>query len=172
MNMPRFELEVCVRGIPGIVDSEWIPLTSGISVLTGRNNVGKSRVPRTISAQQIGARLHDGDISIVMETDRVGFPYHYAVIGLGGTSHAPQFARAIEGLSEILPVSFTVCLDGDAASKYYHLPHTRFLAVNELEEVFLADPHAIRECVDKPQNPDIIALGRTVSVLWPINRNE
>ncbi len=31
-----------MRGIPEIVESEWVLLTHGITVLTGRSNVGKT----------------------------------------------------------------------------------------------------------------------------------
>src|SRR5207244_8325885 len=36
------------RGAQGIADSDWLKLAPGISVVTGRNNVGKSRVLKSI----------------------------------------------------------------------------------------------------------------------------
>src|SRR5207244_13134800 len=36
------------RGAQGIADSDWLKLAPGVSVVTGRNNVGKSRVLKSI----------------------------------------------------------------------------------------------------------------------------
>lgn len=42
-------LEVQFRSAPGIADSDWMRIAPGVAVLTGRNNVGKSRVLVEIS---------------------------------------------------------------------------------------------------------------------------
>jgi energy-coupling factor transporter ATP-binding protein EcfA2 len=42
-------VSVRMRGIPEIVDSDWVRLTPGITVLTGRNNVGKTRILQAIA---------------------------------------------------------------------------------------------------------------------------
>jgi len=43
------QLSVRIRGIPEIVDSEWVPVTHVITVLTGRNNVGKTSEMATLT---------------------------------------------------------------------------------------------------------------------------
>jgi hypothetical protein len=43
-------LSVRIRGVSGFVDSDWISLTDGIVVITGRNNAGKSRLLRTFAS--------------------------------------------------------------------------------------------------------------------------
>lgn len=53
MTSPSAEtaaLSVQMRGLPEIVDGDWIPLTHGITVLTGRNNVGKTRILQSIAS--------------------------------------------------------------------------------------------------------------------------
>jgi len=42
-------IQIRFRDTPGIADSEWIQIAPGIGVLTGRNNVGKSRLMIEIS---------------------------------------------------------------------------------------------------------------------------
>jgi hypothetical protein len=42
-------LAVRFVGVPGIADSGWMTLSPGVSVLTGRNNVGKSRVLQLVT---------------------------------------------------------------------------------------------------------------------------
>ena len=42
-------LEIRFANAPGIVDSDWMRLAPGISVLTGRNNVGKSRILQAVT---------------------------------------------------------------------------------------------------------------------------
>lgn len=42
------KIEVAFDNTPGIVDTGWIQVFPGITILTGRNNVGKSRVLRSI----------------------------------------------------------------------------------------------------------------------------
>jgi recombinational DNA repair ATPase RecF len=41
-------LSVRMRGIPEIADTDWVDLTQGMTVLTGRNNVGKTRLLQAI----------------------------------------------------------------------------------------------------------------------------
>lgn len=73
------ELSVRMRGIPEIVSGDWILLTNGITVLTGRNNVGKTRVLKAIaglhpdaqgSAPLPQARIELADTLIELETAR------------------------------------------------------------------------------------------------------
>src|SRR5580700_706908 len=38
-----------MRDVPEIVNGDWVLLTNGITVLTGRNNVGKTRILQAIA---------------------------------------------------------------------------------------------------------------------------
>lgn len=50
MTPDPFTVTTRVTAVPGIVDTDWISLVEGIVVLTGRNNVGKSRLLRSIAS--------------------------------------------------------------------------------------------------------------------------
>ncbi|HVB43079.1 MAG TPA: AAA family ATPase [Streptosporangiaceae bacterium] len=98
MTLPGAEsamLSVRMRGIPEIVDGDWVLLTQGITVLTGRNNVGKTRVLQAIaglhpdapwSALLPEARIESGDTVIELETGRQGALERYEVTGPTGTT--------------------------------------------------------------------------------------
>lgn len=86
-------LSVRMRGIPEIVNGDWVLLTKGITVLTGRNNVGKTRVLRAIAglhpdatglAPLPEARIELGDTVIELQTARGAFE-RYEVTGPAGS---------------------------------------------------------------------------------------
>jgi putative AbiEii toxin of type IV toxin-antitoxin system/OLD-like protein len=83
-----------MRGIAEIVDSDWLPLTQGITVLTGRNNVGKTRLLQAIeglrSAPRGPATLPDvhtkvGETVIELETGWQGALERYVVTSPSGS---------------------------------------------------------------------------------------
>lgn len=45
----ELQLDVRLSGLPGIVDSDSLPIMGGMTVITGRNNVGKSRILTSIA---------------------------------------------------------------------------------------------------------------------------
>ena len=105
MNAIAAAVQASIVGIPGIVDSNWLTLTSGITVLTGRNNVGKTRILRTVAtlrqATDMGARFphpppgiricNGGDVLEVCLTAD-GFPDHY-VADVGGRHYDISWQR-------------------------------------------------------------------------------
>jgi hypothetical protein len=103
-----------MRDIPEIVDSDWIPLARGITVLTGRNNVGKTRLLQVIadlnpsrhwSSQLPEARLEVGDTVIELETGLQGTLRRYQVTDPAGSATAtmqpdpanPDFCQLVIG---------------------------------------------------------------------------
>ncbi len=90
-------LSVRMRGIPEIVDGDWVLLTQGITVLTGRNNVGKTRLLQAIAALRPGApwfaplphaRIEVVDTVIELETGPQAVLERYEVTGPGGSTTA------------------------------------------------------------------------------------
>jgi len=90
------ELAVRFSGSEGIADSDWLLLAPGISVLTGRNNVGKSRLLQ-LTVQLAGAvgnapqypnvpqvRLVVGDLQITADLRGAPPPAVYEVRKGGG----------------------------------------------------------------------------------------
>jgi hypothetical protein len=85
-------------GIPEIADSDWVPLTGGITVLTGRNNVGKTRLLQVIAALRPDApvlpyplplaRVESGDTTIELETGPGASLARYDLTDPGGTARA------------------------------------------------------------------------------------
>ena len=82
-----------MRGVPEIVNDDWVLLTKGITVLTGRNNVGKTRILQAIaglhpdaqwSAPLPEARIEFADTVIELETGQNGALERYEVTGRGG----------------------------------------------------------------------------------------
>jgi hypothetical protein len=73
------ELAVRFADAPGFVDSSWLVLSPGVSVLTGRNNVGKSRLLMrvrdllaAVGNPQISAaipqvRVTEGDVQLTVD---------------------------------------------------------------------------------------------------------
>jgi hypothetical protein len=60
MEPIQLGIEAKIRDVPGIVDSDWLTLTGGITVLTGRNNVGKTRILRAIADIKTSVNLGRG----------------------------------------------------------------------------------------------------------------
>src|SRR5207253_3023984 len=97
VDSTTLKLSVRMRGIAGIADYDWLKLTPGISVLTGRNNVGKSRVLLTIAtlAQIAGggggftpeSRLEGDNTTIEMSFDPPGFLARFEAIEGDKGSH-------------------------------------------------------------------------------------
>src|SRR5260370_10296322 len=84
-----------MRGIPEIVDNDWVLPTQGITVLTGRNNVGKTRLLQAIAA--LGpdapwpdplphARIEVGDTVIELEAVPQAAPDGDEGTGAGGSN--------------------------------------------------------------------------------------
>jgi energy-coupling factor transporter ATP-binding protein EcfA2 len=67
------------------------------------------------------------------------------VISLAGADLTRPLSAALTELSEQLHVPFTVLLDGDKKDQYNDNPNVCFLPVADLEELFVQDPHAVRE---------------------------
>jgi AAA domain, putative AbiEii toxin, Type IV TA system len=86
-----------MRGIPEIVDGGWVLLTHGITVLTGRNNVGKTRVLQSIAALHPDAprsgpvphaRIEANDTIIELETGPGAELERYEVTNPAGSTEA------------------------------------------------------------------------------------
>jgi len=86
-----------MRGIPEIADGDWVLLTQGITVLTGRNNVGKTRLLQTIGALLPGlawsdplphVRVQSGDTLIELETGPRDVLKRYEVMSPTGNTTA------------------------------------------------------------------------------------
>jgi hypothetical protein len=90
-------LSVRMRGIPEIADGDWVLLTHGITVLTGRNNVGKTRLLQAIAALRPDApcssplpqaRIEADDTVIELETGPQAVLDRYEVTSPAGTTTA------------------------------------------------------------------------------------
>ncbi|HET9897684.1 MAG TPA: ATP-binding protein [Streptosporangiaceae bacterium] len=87
-------LSVRMRDVPGIADSDWFTLSNGITVLTGRNNVGKTHLLKAIAGLRPGmgwfaqlpvARIELGDMTIELETGHQAVLERYEVTSAAGT---------------------------------------------------------------------------------------
>ena len=67
------------------------------------------------------------------------------VLSLTGADLTRPLSAVLTELSAELHVPFTVLLDGDKRDQYGDNPHACFLPVDDLEELFIQDPEAVRE---------------------------
>jgi hypothetical protein len=67
------------------------------------------------------------------------------VLSLAGADLTRPLSAVLKELSDQLHVPFTVLLDGDKREEYRDNPNACFLPVDDLEELFLQDPEAVRE---------------------------
>jgi predicted ATPase len=67
------------------------------------------------------------------------------VLSLAGADLTRPLSAVLRELSDQLHVPFTVLLDGDKRDEYRDNPNACFLPVDDLEELFLQDPEAVRE---------------------------
>jgi len=75
----------------GFRESPWIEIAPGVSVLTGRNNAGKSRVLRAISS--LAPAFDGGGVTPIPEVRLIGDGYEVEADGTGPSAPRRWFAR-------------------------------------------------------------------------------
>jgi predicted ATP-dependent endonuclease of OLD family len=93
-----------------------------------------------------------------------------AVIRLDGAGTATPLAKVLDELANVLHTTFTVILDGDQRDSAGANPHVRFLDVDELEDLFLADPEAVQEGLLRILKEEQPEQAENVLKKWPIER--
>lgn len=154
---------------------------------THLRSIFNERLSRKHVLQELG--IHPGDVAFAERvlfvegpTEERVFPIllrrlgwdpsleNCAIVGLGGSSTAQPFSRAVSELGGLLQIDFTICLDGDMRSKYGHLRCVRFLHVNELEDLFLEDAAAVREALLRDFDDPTLGSKDDVAGAWPVSR--
>jgi predicted ATPase len=99
------------QGVEGIADTPWLTLSPGISIMTGRNNVGKSRLLE--AAGRLPAALANAQANI--EVAQVRVITSERIIELDPRPHQPvgRFSPA--------PRSYTMRMQGQSGASDYHI---------------------------------------------------
>jgi hypothetical protein len=93
-----------------------------------------------------------------------------SVVELRGSGTSSPLASVVGELSQLLDIDFTICLDGDKKREYRRTSNVRYLAVAELENLFLQDAAAVRQGLHDVLAQHAPRKAKTVAKTWTTGR--